>query len=112
MGPTRTPVLTECVMRLFVQILLATFMFSIPAIAGSTCPPVLYGKGTPIKINDKLLHRQNIPPDDEFRIGVAYALGHGVNPDMKASAEWFTRAANHGSVGAQLDLGLMYRHGC
>jgi len=44
-------------------------------------------------------------------LGYMYALGEGVDADMRRAAEWFRRAAEAGDAAAQLTLGVLYYNG-
>src|SRR5204862_965198 len=47
----------------------------------------------------------------QFSLGVAYATGRGVAPDLKHAIQWWQLAAAQGHLGAQLNLGLLYWRG-
>jgi len=44
----------------------------------------------------------------QFRLGLMYAEGQGVQQDYKQAVKWFTKAAEQGQALAQLILGRMY----
>ena len=50
-------------------------------------------------------------PNAENALGLLYAQGdekQGIKPDDRQAADWFAKAAEHGSVSAQYKLGLLY----
>jgi TPR repeat protein len=47
----------------------------------------------------------------QFSLGVAYATGRGVAPDLKQAIHLWQLAAAQGHLGAQLNLGLLYWRG-
>ena len=50
-------------------------------------------------------------PTAENALGLLYAQGdekQAIKPDDRKAADWFTKAAEHGSVSAQYKLGLLY----
>jgi len=49
--------------------------------------------------------------DAMFSLGVAAALGQGVNHDERAAVEWFRKAARYDHPGAKYYLGLAYAQG-
>jgi TPR repeat protein len=46
-------------------------------------------------------------PKAEFDLAQRYADGHGLPEDSAEVMKWFRRAAEHGSTGAQVNIGLM-----
>ena len=49
--------------------------------------------------------------DQDYRQGLAYSLGDGVDADPLKALEHFLRAAERGHAGAQYQLGLAYAYG-
>jgi len=47
----------------------------------------------------------------EYRVGLAYATGDGVEQDLAQAAAWYRKAAVQGLAAAQLSLGVLYDHG-
>lgn len=47
----------------------------------------------------------------QFSLGVAYATGKGLPPNMEQAIHWWRAAAGQGHVAAQLNLGLLYWRG-
>ena len=47
----------------------------------------------------------------QVQVGEAYAEGRGVARDPKLAVEWYAKAADKGSVSAELHLAVMYRDG-
>ena len=47
----------------------------------------------------------------QFRLGVHYATGRGVDRDVAEAVRWYRRAADQGCAKAQYTLGVMYRNG-
>lgn len=50
-------------------------------------------------------------PVSETYIGLYYERGYGVPKDMKLAAEWFTKAAKHGSARGNYEIGRLYFDG-
>lgn len=50
-------------------------------------------------------------PKAQYRLGIHYYLGLGVNQDDEFAVQWLARAAIQGDPEAQVDLGDMYFHG-
>lgn len=53
-------------------------------------------------------------PDDayaQYKLGIMYEMGYGVNPDDEESVRWYRKAAKQGHIKAQSNLGWMYEHG-
>lgn len=44
----------------------------------------------------------------QFNLGIIYARGQGVDPDVAASLQWMQKAANGGDAGAQFFLGIHF----
>jgi hypothetical protein len=44
-------------------------------------------------------------------VGESYAAGKGVEQDLKQAAEWYRKAADKGSIAAELHLAVLYRDG-
>ena len=49
--------------------------------------------------------------DAQYRLGVIYATGHGVERNYKAAAKWYGKAADQGHADAQADLGFLLASG-
>ncbi|MGD8595171.1 MAG: tetratricopeptide repeat protein, partial [Gammaproteobacteria bacterium] len=49
--------------------------------------------------------------DSQYRLGVMYRLGTGVEKDLEKAFQWFQRAAEQGHPQAQYNLGMMYLKG-
>jgi TPR repeat protein len=49
--------------------------------------------------------------DAQFRIGLAYEVGAGVQQDYSQAVRWYRQAADHGNSSAQNNLGAMYGRG-
>lgn len=47
----------------------------------------------------------------QYRLGIKYEYGQGVDKDYRAAAEWTAKAAEQGYADAQYNLGLMYEYG-
>jgi hypothetical protein len=47
-------------------------------------------------------------PSAQLALGTAYAAGRGVEPDARAAASWFTKAAEAGNTSAQYNLGILH----
>jgi TPR repeat protein len=47
----------------------------------------------------------------QYFLGRMYASGQGVEPDQKAAAEWYRKAAEQGVADAQYRLGALYEKG-
>uniref|UniRef100_UPI000382E129 tetratricopeptide repeat protein n=1 Tax=Marinobacter gelidimuriae TaxID=2739064 RepID=UPI000382E129 len=47
----------------------------------------------------------------QYSLGIMYGNGHGVSQDYAEAAQWYRRAAEQGTVDAQLSLALMYYRG-
>ena len=47
----------------------------------------------------------------QYRLGILYYLGYGVQRDYREAYTWYKRAAESGHPGAQRELGLMYESG-
>jgi hypothetical protein len=50
-------------------------------------------------------------PQSQFRVGVLFSEGKGVDQDLEQSAYWYTQAARQGHVAAQYNLGHAYYAG-
>ena len=44
-------------------------------------------------------------------MGLRYAEGKGVKQNYSEAAQWYEKAAKHGHLSAQNNLGLLYRKG-
>jgi len=49
--------------------------------------------------------------DAQYRLGVMYATGRGVERNYKAAAKWYGKAADQGYADAQADLGFLLASG-
>src|SRR5258708_687612 len=49
--------------------------------------------------------------DAQYRLGVIYATGHGVERNYKAAAKWYGKSADQGYADAQADLGFLLAAG-
>ena len=47
----------------------------------------------------------------QYRVGLCYDKGRGVEKDEKKAAEWYRQAAMQGEAAAQCNLGLLYFQG-
>ncbi len=47
----------------------------------------------------------------QFYLGLMYATGEGVPPDLKRAVAWWRKAADQGYAAAQYNLGAMYASG-
>jgi len=47
----------------------------------------------------------------QYRLGIAYRSGRGVETDHARAAKWLKEAARHGHPGAQYALGALYQKG-
>src|SRR5579871_6806360 len=47
----------------------------------------------------------------QVQVGEAYAEGKGVTRDPQKAAEWYKKAADAGSISAELHLAVLYRDG-
>jgi len=50
-------------------------------------------------------------PAAQFNMGVRYAQGQGVEPDLLEAAKWYSAAADQGDAQAQFNLGLLFYQG-
>ncbi|MGC8467380.1 MAG: tetratricopeptide repeat protein [Acidithiobacillus sp.] len=50
-------------------------------------------------------------PVAQFNMGVRYAEGRGVAPDLLEAAKWYSAAADQGDAQAQFNLGLLFYQG-
>ncbi len=50
-------------------------------------------------------------PQSQFRVGVLFSEGKGVDQDFEQSAYWYTQAARQGHIAAQYNLGHAYYAG-
>ena len=50
-------------------------------------------------------------PVEQFRMGLMYYYGNGVDQNYKYAVKWFTKAAEQGYLYAQTSLGICYRRG-
>ena len=50
-------------------------------------------------------------PHAQYNLGLMYAKGIGVKPDLTKAAEWYQKAAEQGVVPAQYNLALLYSNG-
>ena len=50
-------------------------------------------------------------PEAQYKLGVCYANGDGVEKDLKQAAYWWRKAAEQGFAPAQLNLGFCYYNG-
>ena len=50
-------------------------------------------------------------PFGQDGLGYMYAIGLGVERDLKQAVQWYRKAADQGYSSAQFHLGLMYAHG-
>lgn len=46
--------------------------------------------------------------EGQCRVGLLYTQGYSVSQDIAVAIDWCTKAANHGSVAAELDIGHLY----
>src|SRR4051812_21224020 len=49
--------------------------------------------------------------ESQYEVGLMYASGNGVTPDLAQAAQWIGRAAERGMAGAQYLLGTRYANG-
>ena len=47
----------------------------------------------------------------QYRLGVMYYNGQGVEQDYQKALEWYEKSANQGDSDAQLNVGIMYHEG-
>ena len=47
----------------------------------------------------------------QYRLGLAYALGHGVKKDYEESVKWLVKSSAQGNIKAQYHLGYCYSTG-
>ena len=59
-------------------------------------------------------YRKDIDPalaEAQYRIGLAYANGNGVDSNPQAAIEWYLKASDRGHSSAEYELGLSYYNG-
>ncbi|MGR9000058.1 MAG: tetratricopeptide repeat protein [Gammaproteobacteria bacterium] len=50
-------------------------------------------------------------PEAQYKLGVMYDQGKGVDQDYQEASKWYRLSAEQGKSGAQFNLGLMYVQG-
>jgi len=61
--------------------------------------------------NDALSRAQSGNADAQYRLGLLYEKGQGVEQDHAKAVNWYTKAAERGHADAQGGLGAMYLYG-
>jgi SH3-like domain-containing protein len=111
----RTPItqgIKICVVSPLILLLAITHPLAQELEDGQLDPNTLYDAGDYRKALDIwMLSAFEGDPKSQFRVGVMFSEGKGVEQDFEQSAYWYTQAARQGHIAAQYNLGHIYMTG-